>query len=187
MKAVWGSASLAAVLLLAGCSAAAPASSVETTAPAEASESAEPADTAADTGTVQQWASVIAEEVHRWDDWAEDWDASMCSSFAVSEGDLLCAVAMLSASMQASTTQIRLEAASNPDAPVFIAEQPPAEIADLYADTLATATLVDAAGQAWMNECNGQPEAAGCDARARDFDFGIGQLMSQLAAWGPYL
>src|SRR5690606_20022101 len=101
--------------------------------------------------TPEQWASVIAVEKNSWEEWHEDWDGE-CDYFVTNtEGDFLCGVQLLSAYFQAQTTSLNIDGMTNPDGLKRIADEPPAEIADIYADALADSKSLEEHAMSWYD------------------------------------
>jgi len=169
----------AAVVLLSGCSASEP-STAPTPTPSEQQVE--------ETSTVAQWASLIAQQKATWEEWEADWDAASCSGIvAGSESGAMCRIRMMSAMYQAQTTAIEYELATGPGKKGFIAEQPPAEIASLFAETVDASAAARDAGMAWDAAGCTTSAAGDCPTLSVTFDRAIGDLMSEFDAWAPYL
>lgn len=172
--------SLAAVVVLAGalvaCSSGepTPAADEETTPTQEAS-------------TVEQWASVVAVQQAEWADWQQGWDDATCSSLAASDGAIDCSIMLTTAVFMTQTTKIETSAATTPSAGQFIAEEPPAEVAELWAETTEAAAVAADAGAAWDDAGCGTSSSTDCIGLAFDFGSAIDDLQSSFTAWTPYL
>lgn len=177
-------ATAALALILAGCSSA--------PEPAEPSSEPEPMQEQAvvdePESTPEQWASVVAVEKDSWDEWYEDsWDGQCDFILANNDAGGLCRLAMLSASFMSQTSAINIGRMSDPDGLKQIADEPPAEIADLYASTLSAAETLEERAAAWDGASCSSEVKDECIALGREFEYAIDDLRDEFTAWSPYL
>lgn len=132
--------------------------------------------------TVQQWASIIAEQQLSFDETWENFDEKDCGVMLMGP-DVNCEAIGLTLYYNAQTISTVIEGARKPSAPAFIGD-PPAEIADLVDETQDAA---DAAVAAWETRDEADCDGGGCVSQAFEFDSALDDIRAQLAAWGPYL
>jgi hypothetical protein len=173
MRAFSVTATAALLLLLGGCAASPPE-----TSPA----SPEPVD--GDSTTVAQWASLVAEQQLELNDWYDKWEENSCS--ALSLDYLPCSIQLTSGSYIAQTNHIVIWGPSDPASKTYIGE-PPAEIARLYADTIAATEAAYDAGVAWGDEGCSLDVTDACIDIAVELERGLEATRSKFAAWEPYL
>lgn len=141
----------------------------------------------ADDGTVQQWASVVAGEKSKWDDWALGWDGICDSSIANSAEGLLCRGRLASAALTALKSVTTLEDPMNSESPAYIAEEPNSEISGIYSDLIDVTKAVSDAGEAWVaQDCMVEVQEA-CDTLGLDLQVAAYTLRDGLDSWIPYL
>lgn len=141
-----------------------------------------------ESSTVEQWASLIAQQSVDWDEWKAEWDDATCSSIAAAEGAMDCNLMLTSAMYMLQTTSIELEPATSEGKKGFIASEPPAEVANLYAATEEAAPSGAAAAKAWQDaNCGLSTSGEECGGLSSDLETTVDDLMSEYAAWGPYL
>jgi hypothetical protein len=179
MRSVVALAITVAVVSLAGCA----ASSAE-----NASESASAVATAAPTptpveqaATVNEWASLVAQEQLRLDDALQPWDEHSCS--ALSLEDPLCSAYLVVLQMTTGTSETVLGGAADPGALTYLGTAPD-EVADRVADLVTTVKSVSTSGVAATAAC---PEGDTCISLAAEFTRGIDTLRAAYAGWEPYL
>lgn len=177
-------ASLAVALLLglAGCASissdAEEPTSTPNVVPTPAQE--EPAATA----SVERWAGLVAERKLDTEGWFDDWNDALCSGLSSAAPD--CNIMLSSASFIARTNDIVIAGASNPAGNTYLGEVP-AEIADLYAETISLTASAVAAGDAWSDaDCRIGTEGD-CLRLATDFIRAMDNVRLKFAAWSPYL
>lgn len=172
------------LLLLAGCTNESPS------APSAGDETVATPGTVAPeeaTTTPAQWASVIAVEKERWDEWYEDWDGECDFIVANTEGGIICRMQLVSATIMPLTSVTNIGGMTDPDGLKQLADTPPPEIADLYTDTLGGAETLETLAADWSDaDCNVEVKEE-CIALGREFEYGINNLRDQFTAWSPYL
>ncbi|MGO4104175.1 hypothetical protein AB4Y63_09505 [Leifsonia sp. YAF41] len=135
------------------------------------------------TSAVAQWAYVVAEQSATLADWKTKWDEGNC---VVTQSDLTCGMQQSAGTYVTQTVSTSLKIPTAPKATAYLGETPD-EIASLYAQTQSLADAAAAAGTAWSDACNGNPDAEGCWKLTFDFDAAVQQLSTKFAAWDPYL
>jgi hypothetical protein len=181
MRNRWLVGPVAALLLVAGCSGS-PDDAPQASESPSADPGATPADAEelADTATVEQWASVIAEQQLSVDEAQESWDDATCSPSVAADGAADCVAYLTVMGLTASTAAITIGGAADPDSPTYIGD-PPEEIADLVAATIADAEAAAAASE--DVDCF----EGDCLSDALEFHDAWNDLRGDLAAWTPYL
>lgn len=172
---------LAIALVAAGCSAGGgqpdDAGSSGLQSSSEAPESPSPSPEGA---SIEQWASVVAEQKDSYEDTQQSWDDLTCSSLAASNGAVDCQAYMYTMGLVAETAAISIGGTVNPDTPKYLGE-PPAEIVTLVDETIAAAQ--HAADVSVGPECFDDD----CIGESVDAERAWNQLGDKYAAWDPYL
>jgi hypothetical protein len=173
-------ASMTVAAVLSGCTGG-------STAPQEGAASS-PAVTAAETSTVAQWASLIAQQQAEWDEWVDDWERNDCTALtAASEAGLICRVQLTSAMFMAQTTTIEHELAVTPGKKGFIATDPPAEISSLFKQTKAAAQDAADGAEAWDTAGCSTSVGGDCASLTVSYDRAIDGLTRAFVGWTPYM
>jgi hypothetical protein len=173
-------ASVTVAAVLSGCSAGSPASQEEVVS--------SPSVAVAETSTVAQWASLIAQQQAEWDEWVDDWEGNDCSALtAASEVGLICRVQLTSAMFMAQTTTIEHELAVTPGKRGFIAADPPAEISSLFAQTKTAARNVADGAEEWDAAGCSTSVGGDCASLTVSFDRSIDELTKAYVGWTPYM
>lgn len=173
-------ASVTLVAVLSGCSGGSPA--------AQPQAVSSPSATAAETSTVAQWASLIAQQKAEWDEWADDWEGNDCSALtAVSKVGLVCRVQLTSAMFMAQTTTIEHELAVTPGRKGFIAATPPSEVTSLFSQTKTAAQAVADGAEAWDAAGCSTSLGGDCTSLTVSFDRSIDALTKAFVGWTPYM
>ncbi len=160
----------------------------ETTSTAEAitttTEETPSPSTTEETASVEQWASVIAEQRNSYDDTDQSWEDATCSSLAAVDGAVDCQAMMMSMGLVAATANVTISGATNPDGPAYIGK-PPAEIRTLLIDTLTAAMIAEDAFTPVDMDCF--DEGIECAGEASEAERAWDTLGDKYAAWDPYL
>lgn len=164
---------LAAAFIITGCST--PASTTGEPQPAAEAEGAGP--------TVEQFASIIAEDRRDVDDWLDDWHDNSCSTLGVSGGDIACEISLMTGGLIAETARLGLDSATKESSLVYIGD-PPKEIATIWQSTVNAATAAAEAGVEIPDECSSDD---GCADYVMNFVSAMGTLQSKYDSWEPYL
>ena len=144
----------------------------------ESEPSITPPEPEVETATVEQYASVIAEERSGLEEYIIYVDE--CSVGGWDDDSLQCPFTPLTLSAKASTLSIRFSEEANED--IRLAP-PPAEIADLVERTRETALDVEVAADT-VNECT---DYIGCEAEWFQLQMAASDLQGILDAWEPYI
>lgn len=166
------------LLLTAACSSADTAQPPPAATPtAEVTAEAKPART---DSTVEEWASVVAQQKVAVDDAQKEWSDAMCSSLAAHDGATDCIIRLSTMGTIASTVAITLRGAKDPASPAYIGD-PPSEVAPLLGDTITAAAVAEQLGAEVA--CPGEECVSTAFAMEQAWD----ELRSQFAAWEPYM
>ncbi len=130
--------------------------------------------------TVEEWASVVAQQKVAVDDAQKEWSNAMCSSLAANDGATDCIIRLSTMGTIASTVAITLRGAKDPESPAYIGD-PPADIAPLLGDTITAAAVAEQLGAEVA--CPGTECVSTAFAMEQAWD----ELRSQFAAWEPYM
>jgi ABC-type phosphate transport system substrate-binding protein len=170
--------SIVAALATVGCSA-----SNENAAP-DPTPSTVPTTAAADTATVEQWASLVAPFAREWNDQVEQTEDDCLDPLTL----FACTAGYYILGANAARYVIILEGAQDiPDVDHYLGE-PPAEIADLIDDTVETAEAVDPAVTTWQETGCDDPLSLDCGVvESLTMDMAVGDLTEAFDAWAPYL
>lgn len=135
------------------------------------------------TVSVERYAGEIAALQVDLDEWFADWEETGCSLMS-SQEDLICSTYAMTGALTAEAVGTSVRTLSNEDAPGFVGH-PPAEVADLYAETLESADAADAAGEAYNElEC---PEDDECLSATVTVIRALEDLDSEFTKWSPYI
>lgn len=167
---------VAAAFVIVGCSA------PTTTTDAEAQPAAETEEAGP---TVEQFASIISESRRDVDEWLETWEDNGCSTIGISTGTdiFACEISLTTGGLVAETARLRLEAPTNPDAPVYIGD-PPDSISIIWQSTEDAAAAASDAGEAIPDDCSIDDECAG---KIMDFLMAMDDLQGKYDSWAPYM
>lgn len=151
---------------------------VESSAPPETAETATDEPPTTTTATVEQYASVVAEEKADLEEYIAN--VEECSLGGWEADSLLCPLTPLTLSAQASTLAVRFSDEARDDLRL---DPPPAEIEDLVQRTReASQKVVETADI--VNECSTYEE---CEAEWFDLQLATSELQGVIDAWTPYL
>lgn len=135
--------------------------------------------------SVSRWAGVVAEQQVTLDDWFGTWDDNTCSALSIEVW--LCGASIMSASYITTTMHLGVSGASNEVSDDFLGEVP-AEIDDLYAETVELTEEAKMAGDAWQSStCNADTSGEGCISLAFTLENALSGVQTKFAAWSPYL
>ncbi len=164
-----GAAALAAVLLLAGCSA--------TKAPAAATTTPTPR------ADLRPWVSLMAKESTELENAKAKLSDASCTP--ATSDSFACGATYSATAIDMSTIELEVSSATNPSAKGYLGT-PPKAIASLYADTEAAAHTATDAGKPWADaKCIGSGSMDCLDA-AGTLDAAVGNLATEFSAWGAY-
>ena len=159
-------------LMLAGCATSPAPAAVPKPAPSPSDSSA----------SVQQWASIVAEEQAELAKWRDQWNADNCKLAAVD--DLTCSIETLTGTFVVQTVSTKLKIPTTAKSTGFIGT-PPKEIRGLYGDTQTMAEGAVTAGKAWSDGCS-KTASDECLQLVFEFDTAVEKLETKFAAWAPY-
>lgn len=137
----------------------------------------------ADTLSVQQFASEIAPIRLDVNESFDRWKERTCSSLAIADGDVLCHGNALILGSTVQTAYIKLNTITNTSASGYVG-QPPAEISDLYQETLKVAAKAHDSGKAFQESGCEEKECIGLTV---DLIGDAEDLRGTLEKWAPYL
>ena len=164
-------------MLLTGC-----ASTVAETAEAPRLRAPTPA---ASSEPANAWAGVVAEQQVALQAWSDGWADTSCSAAAVAGAE--CRAMFQTGAEVSESIALAIEWASLSDSETYLGEIP-ADIADLYGETIAVTGTAKLAGDAWRtSDCNTDGSAAECIGLATDVERAMDDVRSKFAAWSPYL
>jgi hypothetical protein len=169
---------LAVALTAAGCNASSTSDDSEPTA------STIPTSSAAETATVEQWASLIATHERDWRDQAETVEENCLDPATL----FACTLGYQTLSLKAQTIEIMVDgAATNPDSDNYLGE-PSAEVSDLVGNLIEAAGAVEPAVTAWQETGCEDPLSLDCGVvESLEMDRAVGDLTQAFDSWAPYL
>lgn len=168
------------LLIVTGC-ASTPASDTAPEASIPSPSVTEPAATA----SVARWAGVVAEQQVTLDDWYQSWDDANCSSLAIEAWE--CGTSIMTGSYIAQTIHLSVSGSSNTASTDYLGAVP-ADIADLYAETVALTDEALVAAETWRaSTCNTDAAGTGCVTLAFTLENALSAVDTKFAAWSPYL
>jgi hypothetical protein len=125
--------------------------------------------------TVQQWASLIAQQDQKLDETLGQWHEDDCSALSLDYP--LCEIKFMTLGTVAKTLDIQLQGATSESSPSYLGE-PPSEVATLVQET------VDAAHEAATLADDPDVKDVGVAVR---FEGAVDALSTAYAGWAPYL
>lgn len=182
----------AAAALLASCSSSVTTEGTSASTSSSSISSSSEAASATSTGqtaSVQQYASLVAQQKPDLLDYIDqltggDCDWTSPGSVSVDPSSVTCWVVPLTVSYSASTLSLKLKGAQKPGVPAYIGAVPD-ELKGIVEDTIAAADKLDPDKATAVQNC---VKTAGpdCTTTLFDFQYNLRELKSQLAAWSPY-
>ena len=166
------------VLAMTGCSSVPTSSEI-------LEETPSPTASASSEVSVERWAGIVAEQQLTLDDWSQKWDGNSCSALSIEFP--LCGAALLSGSYISQTMHITIWGPTVRGGNTYLGTVP-AEIEDLYAETIELTEEAKVAGEAWQaSTCSADASGEGCTSLAFTLENALGAVKTKFAAWAPYL
>lgn len=143
--------------------------------------SKQPTTGAAERATVENFAAIVAEHHADWNDQVTTTERNCLDPGLVAA----CSAGYITLGMQAETIRLSLNGAHKIGVPAYVGE-PPAEIADLLAETETAAAAVKGAAAALQAAGCADPMDLKCGKQLVDLQIAIGDLSGKLDAWSVY-
>lgn len=169
---------MVAALAVAGCNAPNEDTDADPTATAAATTAA------AETATVEQWASLVAAHEREWRDQAEGVEENCLDPATL----IACTLGYHTLSIQAQTIEIVMDGAVNsPDVDHYLGD-PPAEVSDLVGNMIEAAAAVEPAVTDWQDTGCDDPLSLECGVvESLAMDSAVDDMTQAFDAWAPYL